>query len=420
MIKLIKILFLVFIFLFSIIWTYENTDKIDSIKGKIKKIIKKEPKVSETIINENIIDSFNVEANGYDIEINKIIDFKEKTAFVLYEVKENFFDVRNIKIFLQNGFLISADKFNKLTLNKNYTLEFNGGIKSVFFYNSEVYGLVTSNKNDCYYVSIVNLNTGDELFNSDCLPSINDEDVIDLSGSGSSIIDEDDYVLISIGTPTTNSTNIELLAQNKVSYFGKILKIKKSELIINNKLKPEIFSIGHRNPQGMTKFDSDYFSVEHGPKGGDELNKIIESKNYGWPIVSFGTKYLYDENGLSYNKDHETQGFEPPLYAFIPSVGISSLNNCPSVLKNYYKKNCLIALSLNGNNLQQGNSLIIFLLNNKKDAVQSVEKIFIKSNYALRHFLTDKKNNIFEDEDGSIFISVDSKGIYRFKFKNLR
>ena len=80
----------------------------------------------------------------------------------------------------------------------------------------------------------------------------------------------------------------------------------------------------------------------------------------------------------------------------------------------------MIALSLNGNNLRSGNSLIIFLLDNKLEKVQSVEKIFIRSNYALRHFLTNKSNNIFEDNEGSIYISIDAKGIYKIKFKDFR
>ncbi len=81
------------------------------------------------------------------------------------------------------------------------------------------------------------------------------------------------------------------------------------------------------------------FAVEHGPKGGDELNNIVSNKNYGWPSSSYGTRYFYDENGKSYNFNHDTYNFTEPLFAFVPSIGISSLNNCPSKLKIYYKKN---------------------------------------------------------------------------------
>ena len=67
----------------------------------------------------------------------------------------------------------------------------------------------------------------------------------------------------------------------------------------------------------------------------------------------------------------------------------------------YYNSSCLLALSLRGNNLRTGKSLIIFLLNNKMDKVNSVEKIYL-GNLKLRHFVTNKKNDLFEDENGNI------------------
>ena len=128
-------------------------------------------------------------------------------------------------------------------------------------------------------------------------------------------------------------------------------------------INPKIFTLGHRNPQGLTKIKDSLFSVEHGPKGGDELNKIIRDKNYGWPKVSYGTRYAEDESGKSYEVNHEKNLFEEPLYALVPGVGISGLNSCPSKLINYYKKPCLLALSLYGNSLRPGRSILIYLLN---------------------------------------------------------
>ena len=100
-------------------------------------------------------------------------------------------------------------------------------------------------------------------------------------------------------------------------------------------------------------------------------------------------------------------------------LGISNLNNCPKILKDYYKKNCLVALSLYGNNLRKGHSIIIFLLNKRLNKVDSIEKIKL-GNLVLRHFVTNYNNILYEDEEGSIYISADKKGIYKVKFKNFR
>jgi len=120
-----------------------------------------------------------------------------------------------------------------------------------------------------------------------------------------------------------------------------------------------------------------------------------------------------------YDIDHESKGYTEPLFAFVPSVGISSLNKCPQKLKNFYKKPCLMALSLYGNNLRKGHSIIIFLLNDKMTKVNSVEKISL-DNLILRHFVTNRENEIFEDENGDIYISADKKGIYKINFTDFR
>jgi len=114
--------------------------------------------------------------------------------------------------------------------------------------------------------------------------------------------------------------------------------------------------------------------------------------------------------------NHERNFFEEPLFALVPSVGISALNVCPSKLINYYKKPCLLALSLYGNSLRPGRSIIIYLLNTKMDKVHSVEQIHLRDDLKLRHFVTNSKNELYEDENGDIYISADKKGIYRISF----
>ena len=124
--------------------------------------------------------------------------------------------------------------------------------------------------------------------------------------------------------------------------------------------------------------------------------------------------------GKSFKVNHESNDFEEPLFAFVPSIGIYSLNLCPNMLKDYYKKPCLIALSLRGNNLMPGRSLIIFLLSNTMDRVNSIEKIDLGEGLRLRHFVTNSKNELYEDNKGRIYVSADKKGIYKIDFVQFR
>ena len=97
-------------------------------------------------------------------------------------------------------------------------------------------------------------------------------------------------------------------------------------------------------------------------------------------------KYDFDESDSKYFKSHEDHGFEEPLFALVPSVGLSSLNNCSKIIKNFYNKPCLMALSLWGNELRQGKSLIIYLLDKKMQKVISTEKIFLGNEYPSSSF----------------------------------
>jgi glucose/arabinose dehydrogenase len=414
----IKIFYLLgwfFSILISILWTYENPEKIEHIKDKLNLYEPKNNFVDKTISNSN---KEIFETNHFKLELEKIIEIEGKTSFLLNNSINKEFNINDVTVFTQEGFAIKKDEVKKLKINKNFTDDYNGGLKTVFFVNNKIYGLTSSKQKDCYYAAIVNLSNRNELFKSNCI-SHPDSELIDFNGLGSSNIHLKNQILISIGTPTTSSNKIRNLAQNKSSFFGKILSLNKNNFM-DKELTPKIYSLGHRNPQGITKIKSAIFSVEHGPKGGDELNRIIENKNYGWPNVSYGTKYSYDEIGKSYLIGHENNGFEEPIFAFVPSIGISSVNRCPSKLRDYYKKNCLIGLSLYGNNLRVGKSIILFLLDENLEKIHSIEKIQLGGNYVLRHFMTNKKNEIFEDADGDIYISSDNVGVLRISFNNFR
>jgi glucose/arabinose dehydrogenase len=88
--------------------------------------------------------------------------------------------------------------------------------------------------------------------------------------------------------------------------------------------KPEIWSYGHRNVQGIAIHPEtgDVWANEHGPQGGDELNRILPGRNYGWPVIGFGVNYT---TGLAIHSGTHREGMEQPTHVWVPSIGISGM-----------------------------------------------------------------------------------------------
>lgn len=86
---------------------------------------------------------------------------------------------------------------------------------------------------------------------------------------------------------------------------------------------PKVYSYGHRNPQGLIYDPATdrVLMLEHGPKGGDELNHIVAGKNYGWPAITYGVDY----SGAVISPFTEAEGMEQPLTYWVPSIGPSGL-----------------------------------------------------------------------------------------------
>jgi aldose sugar dehydrogenase len=119
-------------------------------------------------------------------------------------------------------------------------------------------------------------------------------------------------------------------AQNLLDDGGKIIRIntdgsipKDNPFVGHADAFPEIYSYGHRNPQGLigNVGDGQLWAIEQGPKGGDELNLITAGSNYGWPLVTYGTNY--DDTVIS---DKTTgPGLVDPIYFWVPSLATASL-----------------------------------------------------------------------------------------------
>jgi aldose sugar dehydrogenase len=104
---------------------------------------------------------------------------------------------------------------------------------------------------------------------------------------------------------------------------------------------PSIWTYGNRNPQGMIydKANDRIWAVEHGPKGGDELNLIEKGKNYGWPVISYGINY----DGTILTELTEKEGMEQPVKYWVPSIATCGMTLVSSDKYPAWKGNVLVA-----------------------------------------------------------------------------
>lgn len=120
------------------------------------------------------------------------------------------------------------------------------------------------------------------------------------------------------------------LVQKTDTDIGKIVRIDRdgrpaagNPFLGREGVRPEIWSLGHRNVQGAALHPQtgELWTNEHGPRGGDELNRTLGGRNYGWPLVTYGVEY----SGLKISDRAEAPGYESPVHHWTPSIGTSGL-----------------------------------------------------------------------------------------------
>jgi len=119
-------------------------------------------------------------------------------------------------------------------------------------------------------------------------------------------------------------------AQKPEDHGGKVLRLRDDGTVppdnpfVNRQgYRPEIYSLGHRSPQGLAMHPETgaIWENEHGPLGGDELNIVLPGRNYGWPLVTFGMNY----DGTKISDSTWRADLEPPFMYWVPSIAISGL-----------------------------------------------------------------------------------------------
>lgn len=150
---------------------------------------------------------------------------------------------------------------------------------------------------------------------------------------GKLAFDKSGFLFISLGDrQVPPEGNLEAHpAQDLSNHHGTIVRIHDDGRVPSDNpfvnragAKPEIWSYGHRNVQGLAiqPDTGDVWANEHGPQGGDEVNRILPGRNYGWPVIGFGVNYT---TGLAIHSGTHREGMEQPAHVWVPSIGISGM-----------------------------------------------------------------------------------------------
>ena len=149
--------------------------------------------------------------------------------------------------------------------------------------------------------------------------------------AGKMAFDKSGYLFLTIGErQALVALGADHPAQDMANDYGAVIRIHDDGRIPADNpyasradVPHEIWSKGHRNPQGLAvhPVTGDLWETEHGPRGGDELNLLLPGRNYGWPVVSHGVDY----DGKPFTSETSRPGMEDPRWVWTPSIATSGL-----------------------------------------------------------------------------------------------
>ncbi len=196
------------------------------------------------------------------------------------------------------------------------------------------------------------------------------------------------------------SPEARVQAQQLNSYLGKIVRITTdgkpaagNPFLNKADDKPEIFSYGHRNPDGLdiNPATGELWESEFGPRGGDEINIIRPGKNYGWPVITYGIDYSGKKMGDSIQ---QKAGMEQPVYYWDPVISPCGICFYKGNAIPEWKNNLFIA-ALSGQHLDR-----LVIKNNK---VVGEERLLVDINNRFRD-VTYLNNMLYAiTDDGDIY-----------------
>ncbi|MDO3424418.1 PQQ-dependent sugar dehydrogenase [Chryseobacterium sp. APV1] len=223
-------------------------------------------------------------------------------------------------------------------------------------------------------------------------PSAN---VGNLHYGGRIVFDNTGNLFVSTGERSDLSTRP--LAQSVTAALGKILRITTSgqpaagnPSFSQSGALPELYSIGHRNPQGIAihPLTGELWQSEHGPRGGDEINRVLGGKNYGWPTITYGIEY----SGATIGAGIQQQtGMEQPVYYWDPVISPSGITFYKGNTIPEWQNNLFVA-SLSGMHIAR-----LVLENNK---VIGEERLLSSENQRFRDITQGTDSNLYAVTDG--------------------
>jgi quinoprotein glucose dehydrogenase len=211
---------------------------------------------------------------------------------------------------------------------------------------------------------------------------------------GSRLIIKDNHLYASIG-----ERGLGMIAQDPAKHPGSIIRINldgtipKDNPVFLDKPNwlPEIFLIGVRNPQGMAISPNDegiYFS-QHGPRGGDNIGKIIKGGNYGWKDIAWGgTEYYGAKIGSSAFK----KKYNEPIISWVPSIGVGQINFYKGQTFSEWNDDMLVSSTKEG---------LLIKLKIEENKIIDEEIIIDQSIGRIRDFEIDIKGDIYLVTDSS-------------------
>jgi len=214
------------------------------------------------------------------------------------------------------------------------------------------------------------------------------------------IFDKTGNLLVSTGERSSTATRA--LSQSVTSSLGKVIRITTdgqpapgNPTFTQAGALPEIFSIGHRNSQGLATHPvtGDVWQSEHGPRGGDEINRLQAGTNYGWPVITYGIEYGGQTIGAGIQQQ---AGMEQPVYYWDPVVSPSGMTFYSGNRIPEWQNNLFIG-SLSGTHIVR-----LVIQNNR---VTGEERLLTSENQRFR--------DITQGTDGALYAITDGGRLYR-------